>query len=40
MKLVRDAMADRGLHKISELPADVIGSIYSILAGRQPERTA
>lgn len=40
VKLVRDAMADRGLHKISELPADVIGSIYSILAGRQPERTA
>lgn len=40
VKLVRDAMADKGLHKISELPADVIGSIYSILAGRQPERTA
>ena len=39
VKLVRDAMADRGLHKISELPADVIGSIYSILAGRQQERT-
>ena len=40
VKLVRNAMTDGGIHKISELPADVIGSIYSIIAARQTERTA